>query len=153
MKLKRSPTQYPANAQVVLLAIASGPLGRSIYMLRIDPLGTNPSSRVGIFGFSFITLSTECTPSPPLHTTPTNASYTPTGRYQAPELAAASPASASLAGWNKKHYRNEMLTLTVQEIQLVCTVAVEMHTQSNPWQLCSPKVVSLQEMLSRSVGS
>src|SRR5258706_3894777 len=93
------------------------------HFLRVDLPGTNPSSWVEIFDIWFTTLSTEhASPLSPPRKTPTNASYTPVDRYQTPELANAGPASASLAGLDKRHYRNEVSTLTVREIQDACTV-------------------------------
>lgn len=102
----------------------SAPLfSRGCLMPRVGLLGTNPSGCVRIFDFPLTNLSTDHVPShspPPI--TLTNASYTPTDRNQAPKLANASPASASLSGRDKKHYRNEMSTLSVQEIQGACTM-------------------------------
>jgi hypothetical protein len=93
-------------------------------LLRIGMPGTNPSGWVGIFDFWFFTSSTEHTSSPsPPQTTPAGAGGTPTEPYQAPELAIAGHASTPLGSRNKKHYRNEMSTLTVQQIQHTCTVA------------------------------
>jgi len=86
-------------------------------LLRIGTPGTNPSGWVGIFDLWFSTLSTEYTsyPSPPQKTSE--------DVYQAPELAIAGPASTPLESRNKKHYRNEMSTLTLRQIQQTCTEA------------------------------
>ena len=63
----------------------------------------------------------------------------------------ASPASASLAGRDKKHYRNEVSQHTVQGIQDACTVGGGTQAPPNAWKVCSPRAASLQEVLSRSV--
>ena len=91
------------------------------HSLRIGTPETNPSSWISIFDFWFIALSTEHTPSPSQpQTIPTNSNVPPMDTYQAPEQGIAGPSSTSLASQNKKHYRSEMSTLTVQQIQDAC---------------------------------
>jgi len=93
-------------------------------LLRIGTPGTNPSGWVGIFDLWFSTLSIEHTSSPsPSQKTSGSASDTPAETYQAPELAIAGLASTPPESRNKKHYRNEMSTLTVQQIQRASTEA------------------------------
>jgi len=93
-------------------------------LLRIGTPGTNPSGWVGIFDLWFSALSIEHTSPPsPSQKTSGSASDTPAEASQAPELAIAGLASTPPESRNKKHYRNEMSTLTVQQIQHTCTVA------------------------------
>ena len=94
------------------------------HFLHLGAPETDPSGWVGIFDFWLLTLPYENFQSPFLsQTTPANTITTPTAPYQAPEVAIASPPSASLAPGSMKHYWNEMSTLTVQKIQHSCTVA------------------------------
>ena len=92
------------------------------HILCIGAPDINPSGWVGIFDFWFVTLSTEHTSSPPLHTTPPNACTASTVPHQATDLAIQSPASTSSASRGKKRYRHEMSVLTVQQIQHACSV-------------------------------
>ena len=88
------------------------------HSLRIGDPDTNPSGWVRIFDYWLVTLTTENTPSPsPPQTILANAGVRPTWTFQAPELAITGPASSSLTSQNKKNYRNEVSTLTVQQIQ------------------------------------
>ena len=87
------------------------------HSLRIGAPYTNPTGWVCIFNFWFTTLFTEHTLSPSPQTAPVNAGTTPTDTYQVPELAIAGPALTPLTSQNKKNYRNEVSTLTVQQIQ------------------------------------
>ena len=91
------------------------------HFLRVGTPVTNPSGWAGIFDFWFITLHSDHISAS--HTTPANTSTAPTAPYQAPSVAIASPASASLASRKKKHYRSETSRLTVEQIQHRCTVA------------------------------
>ena len=94
------------------------------HSLRIGDPDTNRSGWVGIFDLWFGTLFTEhSSSSSPPQTAPVNAGPTPTDPYQAPELAIAGPALTSLASQNKKNYRNEVLALTVHQIQHACVAA------------------------------
>ncbi len=85
------------------------------HCLFIYPRDTNPSDWIDIFDFWYISLGTEPIPS--------SSSPHIMDSHQAPSRAIASTVSTSFTTRSKKHYRNEVSTLTVHQIQAACTAA------------------------------